>query len=66
MFTFMVYVAECQNSGDFVKFKYPKCNSQNLSSIDNGICENDNQQNTEACCGYDGGDCEEFNEKYPD
>lgn len=41
MFTYMIHVTKCQNSGDFVKLKYPKCNSQKLSSIDDGICENE-------------------------
>jgi hypothetical protein len=43
---------------------YPNCNVQRPWSIGNGNCQNTYGYNT-AECGFDGGDCEEFNAKYP-
>ena len=42
----------------------PKCNVGDPSKIGDGICDGGGY-NTEEC-DWDGGDCEEFNEKYPD
>jgi hypothetical protein len=43
--------------------KYPNCDAENPINIGDGICHG-GQYNTEGCH-YDGGDCLEFNKKYP-
>ena len=43
--------------------EYPNCKVDFPSSIGDGFC-NVGDYNTEVC-GWDGGDCIEFNEKYP-
>jgi len=43
---------------------YPNCNVQYPGWIGDGRCRNYGAYNT-AACGFDGGDCEEFNAKYP-
>ena len=44
--------------------KYPDCKASNITMIGDGMCDNDDRQNS-AACGYDDGDCIEFNLKYP-
>jgi|AntRauTorckE5430_2_1112549.scaffolds.fasta_scaffold23765_1 hypothetical protein len=48
---------------------YPNCNVQLPYHIGDGICHGGTQFNggdyNTAECGFDGGDCEEFNAKYP-
>ena len=54
----------CGDGGDCLDADYPGCAAADLSLIRYGECNNYNLLNTEAC-GYDGGECDEFNAKYP-
>ena len=57
-----------QRSGTFFhreyKRKYPKCDVANPTLIGDGTCHG-GAYNTKKC-GYDGGDCTNFNTRYPD
>lgn len=44
---------------------FPDCLVYDASRINNTICDNQSPYNTDEC-GFDGGDCNEFNEQYPD
>ena len=45
---------------------YPDCKARNPSNIGNGNCDNNDSFINAEACGYDGGDCDEFNARYPD
>jgi len=64
MYSYLIYVARGQTSGDFLRTKYPDCTARIVWRIGDGKCDNRDPYNTKAC-GYDGGDCLEFNNKYP-
>ena len=44
--------------------EYPNCMVTNVNILGDGKCDNFGDYNTQDC-GYDAGDCIEFNEKYP-
>ena len=54
---------ECMwDGGDCIKITYPNCKADDPMMVGNGRCDKD--YNNEEC-GFDGGDCDEFNKKYP-
>jgi hypothetical protein len=54
-----------QNNGTYFRLKYPKCNvmSELINTFNDGKCDG-GLQNSYAC-GFDGGDCIDFNIAYP-
>ena len=57
---------DCTRANELVLQSYPNCSIAALSyptDLGDGFCDGSGA-NT-ADCGYDGGDCIEFNEKYP-
>ena len=66
MFSFYLSIAIGQTSGDFLRMKYPNCEAVNPYRIGDGICDNSDPYNSEAC-GFDDGDCLKLNARtYPD
>ena len=66
MFSFYLSIAIGQTSGAFLRMKYPNCEAVNPYRIGDGICDNSDPYNSEAC-GFDDGDCLELNARtYPD
>lgn len=63
MIVYVSIVAKLQADGYFLKTTYPNCDVLDPSLIGNKICEF-RSYNIEEC-GFDGGDCIDFNEKYP-
>jgi hypothetical protein len=57
------YLVFGQVSGKFFMENHPTCKVDFTPSFLDGVC-NPGEQNT-AACGFDGGDCIEFNSKYP-
>lgn len=68
IFTTMVggwsYFVHGQRSGKFLKIRYPDCQVKNHSLIKDTKCHNFGDYNTKEC-GYDGGDCDSFNQEFP-
>lgn len=66
-----IYVVMGQRNGRYVKMKYPLCfYNENFTKIDvdttkigDYIC---NKEYNTPYCGHDGGDCDEFNTRFPD
>jgi len=65
MITFICMVVIGQENGNFFKHKYPNCkhNYQMNMNINDGKCDN-GPENTFQC-GFDGGDCLDFNMAFP-
>ena len=64
MFGYLIYVADSQISGDFVKRKFPNCiftNKAGPLKIGDKHCDGFFNKFE---CGFDGNDCKEFNLKY--
>ncbi len=55
-----------QLSGSILRTKYPNCkvnDPDKISKISDGVCHGGTQNSIE--CGFDGGDCIDFNKKFP-
>ncbi len=55
-----------QTNGDFFHLKYPNCaikSTEQIDMIGNGVCDGGYINRYE--CGFDGGDCQNFNSQYP-
>ncbi|GFH62061.1 hypothetical protein CTEN210_18537 [Chaetoceros tenuissimus] len=66
MIVYVYAIARLQEKGIFLQIKYPGCivsDNADFALIGDGICQKGELNNNE--CGFDGGDCEEFNIKYP-
>ncbi len=66
IFSYWVYIVHGQVTGKFFREKFPKCNVEDqaeISNLGNGEC-NDGFLN-QISCGFDGGDCIDFNKDYP-
>jgi hypothetical protein len=58
-------IAIGQRSGDYFELKYPNCaiHEDSLFRIKNGVCDGGIYNTFQ--CGYDGGDCTDFNQAFP-
>jgi len=69
-----IYITIGQENGRYFKQMYPNCNlnqtfdgTQFLSIVADDICQFKMGEGTNVVqCGWDGGDCEALNERYPD
>lgn len=65
MIVFVAIVARLQTDGYFLKLKYPLCDvsKENYALIGDGKCDGGDLNS--LICNWEGGDCIEFNEKFP-